>query len=155
MGSISTSVGLGGPPTNYDTDRSGHKTVNLFVEAGVPSEKLVMGIAFYGRSWYMSSGENGGINMPVDSVTRGGGYTFIKDSLVNQRGFERHWDEAAKAPYLFNHETNQLISYDDEESVKFKCEYAIENNMAGVMFWQYASDPKEYLVDAINKSIKK
>ena len=56
----------------------------------------------------------------------------LKDSLVNQRGFERYWDENAKAPYLFNSETNQLISYDDEESVRYKCEYAIENNMAGV-----------------------
>jgi len=143
------------PPKNYDQDRSGHKSVNLFVEAGIPQEKLVMGIAFYARSWYMSSSDNRGINMPVDSVTRGGGYTFIKDSLVNQRGFERYWDENAKAPYLFNSETNQLISYDDEESVRYKCEYAIENNMAGVMFWQYASDPKEYLLNAINESIKK
>jgi len=142
------------PPENYDKDRSGHKTVNLFIEAGVPVEKLVMGIAFYSRSWYMSTGDNRGINRPVDSVSRGGGYTFIKDSLVNQRGFERFWDDNAKSPYLFNNETNRLISYDDEESVRFKCEYAIENNMAGVMFWQYASDPKEYLLDAINESIK-
>jgi len=26
----------------------------------------------------------------------------------------------------------------------------IDNNMGGVMFWQYASDTSEYLLDAIN-----
>jgi chitinase len=141
------------PPENYEIDQSAHKTFNEFVAAGVPAEKLVMGIAFYGRSWFMKKNDNRGINRPVDSVTRGGGFTFIKDSLLNRPGFVRYWDENARAPYLFNEETRQLISYDDEESVREKCEYVIENNMAGVMFWQYASDPKEYLLDVINENL--
>ncbi len=139
------------PPENYDMDASAHKTFNVFVEAGVPAEKLVMGLPFYGRSWIMKSADNYGINMPVAESARGGGYTYIKDSLVNKKGFVRHWDENAKAPYLFNEQTNQLIVYDDEESVKLKCEYVIENNMGGIMFWQYASDTNEYLLDAINE----
>jgi chitinase len=138
------------PPEDYEKDASAHKAVQQFLEAGVPAEKLVLGLPFYGRSWFMESGENRGINMPVRSVTRGGGYTYIRDSLVNKKGFVRYWDEKAQAPYLFNSETNQLITYDDEESVKLKVEYVIENNMAGLMFWQYASDPKEYLLDVIN-----
>jgi len=142
------------PPEDYEIDQSAHKTFNLFLAAGVPAEKMVMGIAFYGRSWYMKSGDNRGINRPVDSVTRAGGYSFIKDSLLIRPGFVRYWDENAKAPYLFDEQTNQLVSYDDEESVKLKCEYVKEKNMAGVMFWQYASDPKEYLLNAINESFK-
>jgi len=141
------------PPENYDIDQSAHKTFQEFVAAGVPPEKLVMGIAFYGRSWFMKSNDNRGINRPVDSVTRAGGFTFIKDSLLNRPGFVRYWDENARAPYLFNEETRQLVSYDDEESVREKCEYVKENNMAGVMFWQYASDPKEYLLDVINENL--
>jgi chitinase len=141
------------PPEDYEKDASAHKTFNKFVEAGVPPEKLVMGIPFYGRSWIMKSAEKHGINMPVEDRARGGGYTYIKDSLVNQKGFVRYWDENAKAPYLFNAETNQLVVYDDEESVKLKCEYVIENNMGGVMFWQYASDTAEYLLDAINANL--
>ena len=138
------------PPEDYKTDASAHKSVQLFMEAGVPAEKLVMGIPFYGRSWIMQSADKHGINMPVERTVRGGGYTYIKDSLVNQKGFVRYWDENADAPYLFNSETNQLLTYDDEESVRLKCEYVLENNMAGMMFWQYASDPKEYLLDVMN-----
>jgi chitinase len=138
------------PPEDYDRDASAHKSVRLFLEAGVPAEKLVMGVPFYGRSWVMKSADKHGINMPVEGRARGGGYTFIKDSLVNKNGFVRYWDENARAPYLFNSETNQLVTYDDEESVRLKCEYVIDNNMAGMMFWQYASDPREYLLDAMN-----
>jgi chitinase len=139
------------PPEDYERDASAHKTVQIFLEAGVPAEKLVMGVPFYGRSWIMKSTENKGINRAVEQGARGGGYTYIKDSLVNQKGFVRYWDEHARAPYLFNSDTRQLITYDDEESIRLKCEYVIDHHLAGMMFWQYASDPKEYLLDAMNE----
>ena len=142
------------PPENYENDRSAKKDMDMFIAAGVPSGKLVLGIPFYGRSWILPDSENHGIHQIRDSVVRVGGYTFIKDSLVNQRGFIRHWDEKAQAPYLFNEERNQLIVYDDEKSVKIKCQYVLEHDLAGVMFWQYMSDPKEYLLDAMNASLK-
>ena len=141
------------PSESYEKERSVQKAFDLYTKAGVPAEKLVLGIPFYGRTWIMKSEENHGINRPVDTVMRGGGFTFIKDSLVNKKGFTRYWDENAKMPYLFNKNNNQLVAYDDEESVKYKCEYVIENNMAGIMFWQYASDPKEYLLDAVNEHL--
>jgi chitinase len=102
----------------------------------------------------MKTADNLGINRPVDSLARGGGYTFVKDSIATRPGFVRHWDMNAKAPFLFNAETNQLVSYDDEESVKLKCAYVRGHGMAGVMFWQYASDPKGYLLSAIDEARK-
>jgi chitinase len=141
------------PSEDYDKEQSGDRAYKEYTKAGVPAEKLVLGIPFYGRSWYMKSADNRGINRPVDSVARiRGGYSDIKDSLASRPGFVRHWDDAAKMPYLFNEETNQLVAYDDEESVKIKCEYVKAHNMAGVMFWQYASDPKKYLLTAIQET---
>lgn len=140
------------PAEDYDKDQSGHRAFQEYTKAGVPARKLVLGIPFYGRSWYMKSTDNLGINRPVDSLARGGGYTFVKDSLVTKPGFVRHWDTKAKAPFLFNETTRQLVTYDDEESVKLKCAYVKENGMGGVMFWQYASDPKEYLLTAIHEA---
>jgi len=143
------------PSESYDKEDSGDKAYNLYTKAGVPAEKLVLGIPFYGRSWFMKSDDNYGINRLVDSVTRGGGYTFIKDSIMIRPGFTRHWDDKAKMPFLWNADTKQLVAYDDEESVKYKCEYVKAKNMAGVMFWQYASDPKEYLLTAVNEHLYK
>jgi chitinase len=91
---------------------------------------------------------------PVTEQIQGKGYTFIKDSLVNQNEYYRYWDEAAQAPYLFNFYKAEFVTYDDEESVKAKCGYVKTNGMAGVMFWEYSSDPKEYLLNAINQVLK-
>ncbi len=136
---------------SYEKEDSGNKAYDLYTKAGVPAEKLVLGIPFYGRSWFMKTDDNFGINRQVDSVTRGGGYTFIKDSIMLRPGFVRHWDDKAKAPFLWNPATRQLVVFDDEESVKYKCDYVKAKNMAGIMFWQYASDPKEYLLTAVNQ----
>ena len=143
------------PAESYEKEESGDKAYDFYTKAGVPAEKLVLGIPFYGRSWFMKTDDNRGINRAVDSVTRGGGYTFIKDSIMTKPDFMRYWDEKAKAPYLWNAKTRQLVTYDDEESVKVKCEYVKARKMAGVMFWQYASDPKEYLLTAVNEHLYK
>jgi len=140
----------------YETKRSkrsAHRGINDFVAAGVPIEKIVLGIPFYGRSWIMPDSTDHGIEQVADSIVRAGGYTFIKDSMVNRNGFKRYWDNEAKAPYLFKKDNNQLVVYDDEESVKIKCDYVKERGLAGVMFWQYASDPKLYLLNTVNENL--
>ncbi len=72
--------------------------------------------------------------------------------MINKSEYYRYWDSSAQAPYLFNFYKGIFVTYDDEESVQAKCEYVKENNMAGVMFWEYSSDPKEYLLDEINRA---
>ncbi len=141
------------PSESYEKEDSGDKAYNFYTKAGVPAEKLVLGIPFYGRSWFMKTGDNHGINRAIESVTRAGGYTFIRDSMMTRPGLVRHWDEKAKVPYLFDEGTNQLVAFDDSESLKIKCDYVIENNLAGIMFWQFASDPKGYLLNALNEKI--
>ncbi len=135
---------------NYDNEDSADKAYALYTQAGVPPEKIVLGIPFYGRSWLMKTGDNRGINRAVQSVLKGGGYSYIKDTIMTQPEYVRYWDDKAKAPYLWNAKKKQLVTFDDEESVKIKCDYVISKHMGGVMFWQYASDPKEYLLKAIN-----
>lgn len=135
---------------NYDSEDSGAKGFALYTAAGVRPEQLVLGIPFYGRSWVMKSADNRGINREVDHVAKGGGFTYLKDTLALQSGFVRYWDDTAKAPYLWNESTLQLVTYDDEESIREKCSFVNENKMGGVMFWQFSSDPKGYLLDAVN-----
>lgn len=141
----------------YDTEsrkgRSAHEGILRFIKHGVPAEKLVLGVPFYGRSWIMKTADNKGLNRVADSLASGGGYTEIKDSIAKLPGYQRYWDDKAKSPYLFNEDRKQLIVYDDEESVKIKCDYVKENNLAGVMFWEYSSDPKLYLLNVINQEL--
>jgi len=144
------------PSKKYVTENSVDKAVDDFIAAGVPVNKLVAGIAFYGRSIGVADGSTDGLGTKTTVHMRGGGYTYLKDSLINLNtsGFKYYRDKDAMAPYLFNAQLMQFISFDDEWSVKNKCRYAVKKGMAGVMFWEYAEDKKEYLLNEIDKDLK-
>lgn len=108
-----------------------------------------MGLPLYGKGKVVADTTNNGLyEIPVRPA-RGGGYTYLKDSLINKQGFVRHWDNISQAPYLFNKEKKIFITYDDEESIKIKCDYIRRYGLAGVMFWEYFSDKKLYLLEVL------
>ena len=140
--------------SKYDPNgSSADRAVQDYIRAGVKAEKIVIGIAFYGRGWKTSGTSNDGLGEKTISGVRGGGYTRLKDSIINARGYTRYWDKKAKAPYLFNSTDSIFITYDDEKSVKQKCRYVNKQELAGVMFWEYFGDAKGYLLEAINKNL--
>ncbi|MDB5241328.1 MAG: chitinase [Spirosoma sp.] len=137
-----------------DNESSGDRAVTLYKQAGVPAGKLLLGIAFYGRSWQLQNGNPKAHPRTITKVEQGGGYSFIKDSLLTNPAYKRYWDRRAKAPYLYNADLKRFVSYDDEQSVKAKCRYVKKKGLAGVMFWEYFSDPKTYLLSEIDRQFK-
>ena len=137
----------------YEVQKNADNSVTAFMAAGVPANKLVMGIAFYGHVSTLMAGAKG-LGDTVTTRLRGIGYTSIKDSLVNQPGYKVHRDRHAKAPWLYNASTREFVSYDDEWSVKKKCEYVKTKKLGGAMFWEYNDDLKGYLLDEIAQVLK-
>jgi chitinase len=133
---------------------SAHRSIQAFIAAGVPAAKIVIGMAFYGKGWQMESTDNNGLYRKAIRSARGGGFTYLKDSLLNKNGYKEYWDATAKAPYLFNAEKKIFISYDNERSVKEKCKYVKHHDLAGAMFWEYNNDKKEYLLKIIADKFK-
>ena len=128
-------------------------TVKLFHAAGVPMEKLVLGAAFYSRVWSgVPDNGKGGLG---EAVEKGGGfgksYGELYENCINKNGYTRFWDESAQAPYLYN--GDEFISYDDEESIKAKCDYIKANALLGIMYWEHACDPTRRLLGAINDNL--
>jgi chitinase len=67
---------------------------------------------------------------------------------------ERHWDDTAKVPWLYNAKTGMMISYDDPESLKYKVDYVKDNNLAGIMIWELSSDsPDHTLLKAVHDAL--
>jgi chitinase len=138
-----------------DSDQySAHRSIQAFIAAGVPATKIVIGMAFYGKGWQMESTDNNGLYRKALRSARGGGFTYLKDSLVNKNGYKEYWDAKAKAPYLFNAEKKIFISYDNERSVREKCKYVKQHHLAGAMFWEYNNDKKEYLLKVVADKFK-
>lgn len=137
----------------YSAHNNGDNAVTLFEQAGVPASKLVMGVAFYGRSSILVAGAKG-LGDSIATRSRGFGYTTLKDSILKISAFKVHRDKHAKADYIYNNTTRQFITYDDLWSVKKKCKYVKRKHMAGVMFWEYNDDLKGYLLDEITDILK-
>lgn len=126
--------------------------VKDFMAAGVPAEKLVIGIAFYSRIWTgVPNVDNGLIQMAKTTGTYGPNYGQLVENYINKDGYTRYWDDVAKAPYLYNGDA--FISYDDEESIAHKVQYAKDNNLLGLMYWEYCTDPTKTLTGVMRKEI--
>lgn len=104
--------------------RSIDETLADYYAKGVPKEKIVMGLAFYGRGdgnrfpgWY--------------------NYGFIKpeyDDLTEK------WDSIAEVPYLVNENGDFVLSFDNPKSIEIKCDFIKEQGFKGAMYWRYACD---------------
>jgi chitinase len=128
--------------------------VKAFEEAGVPAGKLLLGVPFYGHVWGEVPDKDHGLFQPGKAVPKG--YTpfgMIPNTMIGQ-GYERYWDSAASAPYLYNAEKQLFVSYDDAESIAAKCRYIIEHKLAGIMFWEYSGDPDGTLLKVVNQSLR-
>jgi len=129
------------------------KAVDMFENAGVPAEKMVLGAAFYGRMWKGVDNIHSGLNQRAETTGRYTlSYTELVQSYVDKNGFKRYWDDDAKAPYLFNGDA--FISYDDEESLRHKARYVKERGLAGMMFWEYSLDQTHTLIYTLYKELR-
>ena len=132
---------------------SSDKSVKEFEAAGVPADKIVLGVPFYGHVWGNVSATNNGLFQPGDPVPNAySTYGKLTQDIASQ-GFTRYWDAKASVPYLYNPQKKIFVSYEDPESLALKCKYVIANHLAGMMFWEYESDPSGKLLDAIDQGL--
>jgi chitinase len=130
--------------------------VKAYLAAGVPKDKLVLGVPFYGRGWGGVKNINNGLYQPhAPNPPPGTWETGVfdwKDIAANYLGkFSRHRHDEAKVPWLFNEKTGVMISYDDPESLRIKAEYVKQHGLGGVMFWELSADDREAsLLNAIH-----
>lgn len=108
---------------------SGEEGVKAHHAAGMPMDKLVLGIPFYGR------GNNKDIK----------GFIHYRD-LIKLTDFETRWDAVAKVPYLVNTAGEMVCTYESPESIKIKAAFINANNLRGAMYWEYAGDTDDGLL---------
>jgi len=118
----------------------GDEAVQLYQIAGIPKEKLVIGAAFYARIYKNVDG----INLPSNgdpSDYLSGGYAGTLDFIEKAGGFS--YDEKAEAPYVYNVQTREFITFDNPRSIKAKVDYVQSRGLGGIMFWEYLSDDED------------
>lgn len=119
--------------------------VRRFLADGVPKEKIVIGAAFYGRSWHGGDAGRGLGRKAASFGEYGPPYCDIRRMLLDGKARER-WDDAAKAPYII--EEDRLISFDSPLSVALKCQYVKNQGLLGLMYWLHRHDGGGELLNA-------
>ncbi|PUA30654.1 MAG: hypothetical protein B0W54_09345 [Cellvibrio sp. 79] len=104
------------------------------VVTNVPANRLVMGLAFYGREFF---------NCQLNATPKEGGspltYTAINE-YINSGNWDRVWDASARVPYLKKKSGCGIVSYDDDQSLSAKADYIKANGLAGAMIWEITQD---------------
>ena len=132
---------------------SGDNAIQYLISAGIPSNKLVLGAAFYGRIFDSVQNVNHGLFQPCKFKS----YMpsrYFESTLTEANGYVYYWDDTAKAPYYYNAATQTFITFEDKKSIALKTRYAIENKLFGIMFWQLTDDRfQDGLLQSINNTI--
>ncbi len=117
--------------------RYGDYAVRGFLAAGVPREKIVFGVPFYGKGWAVAKDENHGLYQaatgPVDAIS----YRQL-EALSNA---DRHYLENAATCTLWNQ--GKFWSYDCPEAMRAKMDYIRRLELGGVMFWELSHDTED------------
>ncbi|HBF8852450.1 TPA: peroxiredoxin [Clostridioides difficile] len=104
--------------------------------AGMPSEKILLGIPFYGRLGA--------------TITRT--YDELRRDYINKNGYEYRFDNTAQVPYLVK-DGDFAMSYDDALSIFLKTQYVLRNCLGGVFSWTSTYDQANILARTMSIGI--
>jgi len=124
------------------------ETVQTYLtQYGIPKEKLVLGLPFYGRSWTgVAPGPNGD-GLYQRATGDGPGERdepgMLNYSTIMSRyapSYSKYYNNEVREPWLYD--GTNFITYDDPTAIAEKAQYIVQKNLAGAMFWNLMSDIK-------------
>jgi len=154
------------PFANGNKDQStGQGGVDAWFGAGIPINKLVYGVPFYGYGYDLdspngpatqglyaaASGKSPGDTYENQSETSGfwRWRSLKSQGVVVQQGdgsyapgpgWQGGFNEPTLTPYVWSPSRSEIISFDDPASLLTKRNFAEQNGMAGMMFWAMYGD---------------
>jgi chitinase len=124
-------------------------TVDVYLNAGVPAGKIVIGIPFYAQTWRnVRPNDYFGLYSIAEGVpngTRPGGLLYYSDldSLMASQNYVRFFDPETAAAWMYSESQRVAISYENEQSLEAKANYVRELDLGGVMVNELSFDDEE------------
>ncbi|MBL8298738.1 MAG: hypothetical protein JNN30_10385 [Rhodanobacteraceae bacterium] len=148
-------AGLYPVPNEPQAGFSGSATVANLIAAGMPANRIALGVAMYGRGWQGVTGAQPG--NPFAGV--GGGalnpgtweagvldYRHIEDQFAGgengagTNGYVTGYNTTAEGAWAWNAATGKLVTYENTRSARAKGQFARANGLAGVFSWEIDAD---------------
>lgn len=140
-------TGQRGVASYYNIDDS----VKNLTAAGFPSNKIILGVPFYGRGWSGVPNVNNGLYQQATTPAHGTYENGIEDYkvLVNAPGTV-YVDAVTKQSWKFDGST--FWSYDTPVVIQTKIDYVNAQNLGGMFSWSLDGDDKSAtLMNAMSK----
>jgi chitinase len=140
------------PPAFIKSKYNCDTAIQAYIKAGIPREKIIMGMALYGHGWQgVTSTEQNGFsqnasNVPPMGTWEPGSYDYDDLKKNYLPTYARFWDNSSKVPFLFNKEKGMWITYDDLQSNTVKNNYILQEKLGGAMFWEFSCDRSAELI---------
>ena len=124
-----------------------YNTIDYWIEKGADPDKLVVGLASYGRTWTLSDSCETKLGAGTESIGgQPGAYTKERGLLAYYEICNREWNSrrctkisSVFAPY--GSSGKDFISYDDPESIALKIQNILfARKLKGFMFWSLEFD---------------
>nr|AFC60661.1 chitinase [Pandalus japonicus] len=123
--------------------------VNYWIEKGGDKERMVLGIPLYGRTYKLNDPTVNGFYAPASNPGAAGPYTrepgFLGYNEICADQMTQDWtivhDPVMHEPYAYYIPNNNIwVSYEDQDSVAIKAQYALDKGLAGCMVWSVETD---------------
>ncbi|KAJ3521853.1 hypothetical protein NM208_g13105 [Fusarium decemcellulare] len=119
------------------TKFSTEKAVNDYIAAGVPAQKILMGMALYGRSFANTDG----LGKPYQGVGGGSvenGVYLLKD--LPKPGAKAWTDKNLMATVTYDKTKRELVTMDNADSGRLKAGYINKRGLGGAFYWEASGD---------------
>lgn len=121
------------PSTPFSTDAA----IRDYIKAGVPANKITLGMPLYGRAFQQTDG----IGKPFHGVGEGSFEKGIWDyKFLPQAGAVEQMDQQVGASYSWDGAKKVIVSYDTLATSNAKVKYIKNNKLGGGMFWELSGD---------------
>ncbi|KAJ7264087.1 hypothetical protein B0H12DRAFT_1102814 [Mycena haematopus] len=127
-------------------------TFQLYANVGIDPSKIVMGIGFYGRSFQLVSASCTDPGCPFAGAAPAGPcsanpgtlmFTEIQDIISSVGTDQLVFDQAAAVKYLV-YNSIDWVSYDDQQTLGMKLQYANGICLGGTMVWSLDQDDTSF-----------
>ena len=120
-------------PSEQSRRNSCQQAIDRHIKVGIPITMITMGLPFYGRG---ARGYQDYMDWKVY-------VDWKKTGKLAADGLTEGWDDVAKVPYLNGKDGRPAYTFENEKSLRLKCNYIKERKLLGGMYWEYTCDDEQ------------
>lgn len=138
---------------------STQESIDNLIQAGVPANRLAVGVAAYGRAWENVDAKHPSGLSKDASDTSGAAlsatpkmwdpgvidFKVIEGDYAKDGAFTYRYDQNAQGPFLYSADKKTLITYENKCSAQAKIDFSKDRGLAGSFMWSIDSDNGDLL----------